>query len=111
LQFKTALEKSLDMTNANHLSGQQPPQRQGGTIISLIHKAQPIQPWSAEQELLQEQSEFEPLWNRPIAIEPPSVEPFVAAKPLDEFSENPGFSAEPPTYLYSDALKNIVLQL
>ncbi len=99
LQFKTALEKSLDMTNANHLSGQQPPQRQGSTIISLIHKAQPIQPWSAEQELLQEQSEseFEPLWNRPIAIEPPSVEPFVAAKPWDEFSDNPGLSAEPPT--------------
>lgn len=95
LQFKTALEKSLDMTNANQLSGQQPPQR--GTLISLIHKAQPIQPWSAEQELLQDQSEFEPLWNRPIAIEPPSVEPFVAAKPWDEFSENPGLSAEPPT--------------
>jgi hypothetical protein len=95
LQFKTALEKSLDMTNANQLSGQQPPQR--GTLISLIHKAQPIQPWSAEQELLQEQSEFEPLWSRPIAIDPPSVEPFVTPKPWDEFSENPGLSTELPT--------------
>jgi hypothetical protein len=95
LQFKTALEKSLDMTNASQLSGQQPPQR--GTLISLIHKAQPIQPWSAEQELLQEQSEFEPLWSRPIAIDPPSVEPFVTAKPWDEFSEKPGLSTEPPT--------------
>lgn len=95
LQFKTALEKSLDMTNSSQLSGQQPPQR--GTLISLIHKTQPIQPWSAEQELVQDQSEFEPLWSRPIAIEPPSVEPFVAAKPWEEFSENAGLSAEPPT--------------
>jgi hypothetical protein len=95
LQFKTALEKSLDMTNSSQLSGQQTPQR--GTLISLIHKTQPIQPWSAEQELVQDQSEFDPLWSRPIAIEPPSVEPFVAAKPWEEFSENAGLSAEPPT--------------
>lgn len=95
LQFKTALEKSLDMTNSSQLSGQQLPQR--GTLISLIHKAQPIQPWSAEQELLPEQSEFEPLWSRPMAIDPPSVEPFVTAKPWDEVSENPEFSAQPPT--------------
>lgn len=95
LQFKTALEKSLDMTQANQLSGQQSPQR--GTLISLIHKAQPIQPWSAAQELIQDPSEFEPLWSRPIVIEPPSVEPFVAAKPWDESSEKPGLSTEPPT--------------
>lgn len=95
LQFKTALEKSLDMTNSSQLSGQHPPQR--GTLISLIHKAQPIQPWSAEQELVQDQSEFEPLWSRPIAIEPPSVEPFVAAKPWEESSENVGVTSELPT--------------
>ncbi|HEY9830567.1 MAG TPA: hypothetical protein V6D26_08310 [Stenomitos sp.] len=95
LQFKTALEKSLDMTQANQLSGQQPPQR--GTLISLIHKAQPIQPWSAAQELVQDPSEFEPLWSRPIAIEPPSVEPFVAVKPWDESSENAGVTSELPT--------------
>lgn len=95
LQFKTALEKSLDMTNTNPLSGQQPPQR--GTLISLIHKAQPIQPWSAEQELLQDPSEFEPLWSRPIAIERPSVEPLIAAKPWEESSENVGVSSELPT--------------
>jgi hypothetical protein len=97
LQFKTALEKSLEMNSSSHLSGQQQPHRQGGTTISLIHKAQPIQPWSAEQELLQDQSEVEPLWSRPIAIEPPSVEPFIGTKFYDESSENTRVSSEPPT--------------
>lgn len=96
LQFKVALEKSLEMTNSSNVSGQQP-QAKGGTTISFIHKAQPIQPWSADQELLQDKSDVEPLWNRPIAIEPPSVEPFVGAKLWDESSENTGVTSELPT--------------
>ena len=97
LQFKTALEKSLEMNSSNHLSGQQQPHRQGGTTISLIHKAQPIQPWSAEQELLQDQSEAEPLWSRPIVIEPPAVEPFIGTKFYDESSENTRVTSDVPT--------------
>src|ERR671932_609100 len=97
LQFKTALEKSLEMNSSSHLSGQQQPHRQGGTTISLINKAQPIQPWSAEQELLQDQSEAEPLWSRPIVIEPPAVEPLIGTKFYDESSENTRVTSDLPT--------------
>jgi len=97
LQFKVALEKSLEMTASNNLSGQQPLQAKGSTTISYIHKAQPIQPWSADQELLQDKSNLEPLWSRPIAIEPLSVEPFVGTKLWDESSDNAGETSELPT--------------
>lgn len=97
LQFKVALEKSLEMTASNNVSGQQQPHARGSTTISYVHKAQPIQPWSADQELLQDKSNVEPLWNRPIAIEPPSVEPFVGTKLWDESSENAGVTSELPT--------------
>ncbi len=98
LQFKTALEKSLEMHSSSQLSGQQPSHRQGGTTNSLIHKTQPIQPWSAEQELQQDKAEFEPLWSRPIVIESPSVESVVISTKLwDESSENTGVSSDPPT--------------
>jgi hypothetical protein len=98
LQFKVALEKSLEMTTSSNLSGQQQPQRQGGTTISYLHKKQPIQPWSADQELLQDQSqsEFDPLWSRPLVIEPPSVDSFVGSKLWDESSENAQETSEPP---------------
>jgi hypothetical protein len=97
LQFKVALEKSLEMTASSNAGGQQQPQVKGNTTISYIHKAQPIPPWSADRDLPQDKANVEPLWNRPIAIEPPSVEPFVVTKLWEESSENAGVPSELPT--------------
>lgn len=97
LQFKVALEKSLEMTNSSPLSGQQQPHPKGGTNISFIHKAQPIKPWSAEQESLQDTATSDPLWSRPIQLDPPLVEPVMGAKSWDEFLENAADISEQPT--------------
>ncbi len=97
LQFKVALEKSLEMTSSSHLSGQQPPHPKGVTNVSSIHKAQPIQPWSAEKESLQDTSTFDPLWSRPIQLNPPLVEPVIGAKQWDEFLENAADISQQPT--------------
>jgi len=69
LQFKVALEKSLEMQPTRSSVGQQPHQLNIGAQ-SIIHKAQPIQPWSAEPELAEDSSDFDTLWNRPIRLEP-----------------------------------------
>ena len=99
LQFKVALEKSLEMTSSTTSSGQQPPHSKGGTNTSFIHKAQPIKPWSAEQELLQVQdtASSDPLWSRPIQLDPPLVEPVMGAKSWDEFLESAADISEQPT--------------
>jgi hypothetical protein len=90
LQFKAALEKSLEMPKA---SDTQPPQR------GFVPKAQPIQAWSAETDVVEEFSDFETIWQHPVRLEPPlppiqfsKTEPFVV-KRLEELD----FPAVPET--------------
>lgn len=78
LQFKAALEKSLEMPKATDT---QPPQR------GFVPKAQPIQAWSAQPDLSEEPSDFESLWQHPVRLEPPlppiqfsKTEPFVVRR-------------------------------
>jgi hypothetical protein len=95
LQFKTALEKSLEMTSSSSTSNQQPSVKLG-TNIPYIHKTQPIQPWSAEQETSPEPSQFDALWNRPIVLDVSSTEPLAGTKPWEESIEST-VSSDPPT--------------
>jgi hypothetical protein len=102
LQFKAALEKSLEMTSSSNMSGQQPPQTRGGTNSSFFPRVQPIRPWSADPEFLQDQVNFDPLWNRPIAIETLGIyssqtEPSAAMKSSDEPLEKASENLEQPT--------------
>jgi myosin heavy subunit len=70
LQFKVALEKSLEMTaSSNAAPPQQPRQRSG-----VVPKAQPIQPWSAAPEVDEDISSFDTLWKQPIRLEATSTE-------------------------------------
>lgn len=87
LQFKAALEKSLEMPKANDTQPQ-PPQR------GFVPKAQPIQAWSAQPDLSEEPS-FDSIWQHPVRLQPPlppiqfsKTEPFVVKRP-----EEPDFSA------------------
>jgi len=83
LQFKTALEKSLEMPTSSALS-QPPPHRSGSTSPSVFAKTQPIQPWSTQLESLEDTSSIETLWKRPILIQPPSeTEPFEIRLPKE----------------------------
>lgn len=81
LQFKAALEKSLEMPKT---TGTQPPQR------GFVPKAQPIQAWSAQPDLIEEPSDFDTIWQHPVRLQPPQppiqfskTEPFVV-KRLEE---------------------------
>lgn len=70
LQFKAALEKSLEMSAANRFQSPQPPLRSlMGPQPPLVYKTQPIQPWSAEAEDLESEFNADPMWNRPLQIE------------------------------------------
>lgn len=90
LQFKAALEKSLEMPKPTE---PQQPHR------SFVPKAQPIQPWSNQAES-EEVADFERIWQRPVHLEPPQpinfskTEPFVVRR-LEEpdwaRSDNPNF--------------------
>src|SRR4028119_216681 len=76
LQFKAALEKSLEMSNSSNLTEQQQRRQMGGKASpSFGHKAHPIQPWSAELELHKDQqtSNFDTIWKLPILVDPPST--------------------------------------
>jgi hypothetical protein len=96
LQFKTALEKSLEMTSSSSTSHQQPSVKVG-TNTPYIHKTQPIQPWSAEQEESSpEPSQFDALWNRPIVLDVSSTEPLAGTKPWEEPIES-NLTSDPPT--------------
>ncbi|HEY9727524.1 MAG TPA: hypothetical protein V6D50_13830 [Chroococcales cyanobacterium] len=66
LQFKTALEKSLEMTPPT--ASQATPQSRT-TAPTTFPKTQPIQPWSVDLEI-PEDTISDPLWNRPIQIDP-----------------------------------------
>jgi hypothetical protein len=69
LQFKAALEKSLEMPSGNSSSQQQPHPR-SNAAQPVVPKALPIQPWSAEPELIEDTANLDPIWNRPIRLEP-----------------------------------------
>jgi hypothetical protein len=82
LQFKAALEKSLEMSPSNSVSQQQPHQKSG--ILTLCRsQSTAIQPWSAEPELLEDTSNFDTIWNRPIPLEPLSAVYFSEVEPID----------------------------
>jgi hypothetical protein len=68
LQFKTALEKSLEMTPPSTMAAQQQSHLRN-TTPTPFPKTQPIQPWSAELEI-HEDTTTDPLWNRPLQVEP-----------------------------------------
>jgi hypothetical protein len=90
LQFKAALEKSLEMPKTTDT---QPPQR------GFVPKAQPIQAWSVQPDLSEEPSDFESIWQHPVRLQPPlppiqfsKTEPFVVKRP-----EELDFPAVPET--------------
>lgn len=66
LQFKTALEKSLEMTPP---MASQPTSQSRSTASTPFAKTKPIQPWSADLEI-REDTITDPLWNSPIQIDP-----------------------------------------
>ncbi len=72
LQFKAALEKSLEMYSpSNAVQKQQPPYKSSIANQSLIHKRQPIQPWSAEPaSSAEDTSNFDTIWNEPVRLDP-----------------------------------------
>lgn len=69
LQFKVALEKCLEMPNRQ--VGEAQPTRPKRDVGGVVPKAQPIQPWSAQQDFLVDESstDTEPLWNRPLQLD------------------------------------------
>jgi len=84
LQFKVALEKSLEMPSTNSGSQQQPYQRSGTVYPPGVSKAQPIKPWSADPELVEDSSDdFDTIWNRPVQLEPHSALYSSQAEPFD----------------------------
>lgn len=89
LQFKAALEKCLEVPPSHSVSQQSSHPNSAAAAQSLVHKAQPIQPWSAEPEVLEDTADFDTIWNRPIPLEPLppvyplSVEPLSARRPED----------------------------
>ncbi len=90
LQFKAALEKSLEMPKA---ADTQPPQR------GFVPKAQPIQAWSAETDVVEEVSDFDTIWQHPVRLEPPL--PPIQFSKTEQFIikrlEEPDFPAVPAT--------------
>ncbi|MBE9129237.1 MULTISPECIES: hypothetical protein [unclassified Coleofasciculus] len=69
LQFKVALEKCLEMPPNKATEEQSLRQSRDVTTPSVVPKAQPIQPWSAQPDLLEDPSETNTLWNRSIQLE------------------------------------------
>ena len=70
LQFKMALEKCLEMPASSLLEQQQSRYQRDTTNPAIAPKTQPIQPWSAQFDQLEEQADINSLWNRPIQLEP-----------------------------------------
>ncbi len=66
LQFKAALEKSLEMTPPVMAEGSQPPLRRKIADPYSLPKTQPIQPWSSEDLIQEAPSNVDPLWQQPI---------------------------------------------
>ncbi len=88
MQFKVALEKSLEMPTSSAMP-QQSPHRSPHPTSSVFPKTQPIQPWSAEPGLLKEKSNFDTIWKLPNLIDPlqtiysPEAEPAEVKRPQD----------------------------
>ncbi|NES19014.1 MAG: hypothetical protein F6K41_08810 [Symploca sp. SIO3E6] len=72
LQFKAALEKSLEMTPPITASGQQPQLKKNNNDPYSIPKTQPIQPWSSEDLIPTDPSHVDPLWQQPIKFDLPA---------------------------------------
>lgn len=95
LQFKAALEKSLEMsTPGDHSEPQQPhPQKDNVKVErSVVPKAQPIQPWSAQLEVLEDDSNVNSIWDTPII---PETSPQQLEQPLESVPESPEPKASP----------------
>jgi len=71
LQFKAALEKSLEMTPPMTAVGQQPHLKRNISDPYSLPKTQPIQPWSSEDLIQEVPSNVEPLWQQPIRFDLP----------------------------------------
>ncbi|HEY9635291.1 MAG TPA: hypothetical protein V6D14_17950 [Coleofasciculaceae cyanobacterium] len=69
MQFKVALEKSLEMPTSSTPT-QQLSYRSSSTTSPVFPKTQPIQPWSAQPEVLKEKSNFDTIWKLPILLDP-----------------------------------------
>ncbi|NEP62592.1 MAG: hypothetical protein F6K31_37635 [Symploca sp. SIO2G7] len=72
LQFKAALEKSLEMTPPTTAGGQQPQLKRNITDPYSLPKTQPIQPWSSEDLIPTDPSHVDPLWQQPIKFDLPA---------------------------------------
>lgn len=95
LQFKAALEKSLEMSTPGNQSEPQPPHPQKDNLKvdrSVVPKAQPIQPWSAQLEVLEDDSNVDSIWNPPII---PETSPKQLEQPLESVPESPEPKASP----------------
>lgn len=70
LQFKVALEKSLEMQPTSSAGSSRHPYANNAMAMPFYTpKAPPIQPWSAEPEFSEETAVSETIWNRPIPLE------------------------------------------
>jgi len=81
LQFKAALEKSLEMPTSSPSSQQ--PHKSGSASQSFVPKVQPIQPWSGQADLLDDTSSFDTIWKRPVRLEPPQPVHFSPTEPFE----------------------------
>lgn len=100
LQFKVALEKSLEMQPPSGAGLQRQPYPNNATGMPLYApKAPPIQPWSAEPEYSEETTVSETVWNRPLPLE--SLATIYAQTELFEVRRIE--EAEPPVTTETDA--------
>lgn len=70
LQFKAALEKSLEMSSPSNAVQKPQPFNKSGIANQSLHKGQPIQPWSAEPASSEDTSNFDTIWNEPVRLDP-----------------------------------------
>lgn len=86
LQFKTALEKCLEVPVPSYEPKAQPTisglsQRHLKNVLaaqSLLSKTQPIQPWSAQPDLFADSDDIEPSSRNPVPPQSPSPQPLEA---------------------------------
>lgn len=82
LQFKAALEKSLEMPTT--ITDTQQLQRSANVAPGFAPKAQPIQPWSAESGLIEDDlSNLDSLWKNPVRLEPLQPVYFSKTEPFE----------------------------
>ncbi|NER20805.1 MAG: hypothetical protein F6J96_08855 [Symploca sp. SIO1C2] len=86
LQFKAALEKSLEMTPPISAVGQQPQLKKNNNDPYSLPKTQPIQPWSSEDLIPTDSSHVDPLWQQPIKFDLPEKIDALKAQLADTIS-------------------------